>query len=247
MAAATRKTYRRTSRGQVGCRRAKTATPTGAACTVSQARSRCVCSPCLCARTIGAGQRVTTARFRQVRDDRQRPFSASARLGSRLRPSSAAESSRLDLMTEVRVSAPCSLCILRRDMTDPLSALGRSHQAQFFEVQNCVSHRRYRARAVRSPGQVARGVLVAAAHHGQPPAHRGPVQSGEGDQKERGGEEGQGQEKVKITLVALRMHSHLCALFFFIVSPRKTSLPCRPKRHYRYVTTGRASKTGSTQ
>ncbi len=38
----------------------------------------------------------------QVRaDDKQRPFSASARLGSRMRPTSAAEGSRLELMTEV--------------------------------------------------------------------------------------------------------------------------------------------------
>ncbi len=82
-------------------------------------------------------------------------------------------------------------------MTDPLSALGRSHQAQFFEIQNCVPDCRYRARSVGAAGQVARGVLVAAAHHWQPPAHRRPVQGGEGDKKEGGGEEGQGQEKVK--------------------------------------------------
>ena len=44
----------------------------------------------------------------QVRDDKQRPFSASARFSSRMRPSSAAESSRLELMTEVQYIFTCS-------------------------------------------------------------------------------------------------------------------------------------------
>ncbi len=65
---------------------------------------------CLPLRAGYRGWPVITSRIRQVRDDRQRPFSASARLTSRLRPSSAAESSRLELMTEVRGSAPM-LCV----------------------------------------------------------------------------------------------------------------------------------------